>query len=404
MVMYLAVCGKSARILAEAGPDHGNRVRIKQLPSADDVESLLAESDAESYYFDAVVSSGTPVGESHADLLGRFREVWPEAACFVYDDRSPADDASAHYEFVERARGPDALLSAVEASVADRRQATYPLPTDERERLDALSNYDHDRIADENPLDDVTAAAARLLGADHAFAAFIDADWMTCVSTYNRTALPTNRCDSICTYTILDSEPLVVEDVTGHPRFGDNAALSTAGVRSYAGAQVTSPDGRTVGTLCVYGPDPRSFSERGLATLDRLAATASDLLATYWDAPARSVVEYTVGDCADVPPSTAVIEAVADIGGWDSVGMPQLLSEATEPDALDKLLSGPGDASVEFTFCDWVVTATSDGHITLRRDGDEGEPLAGDEACADSRQPLDVVLGDADRSESGGAQ
>jgi GAF domain-containing protein len=45
-------------------------------------------------------------------------------------------------------------------------------------------------------------------------------------------------------------------------------------VRCYAGIPLVTSTGHTLGTLCVIGSEPRSFSEADLDTLRSLAKTA----------------------------------------------------------------------------------------------------------------------------------
>lgn len=80
------------------------------------------------------------------------------------------------------------------------------------------------------------------------------------------------REDSFCTYTILSSDLLVVEDASRDPRFADNALVrGDAHARFYAGAALFDREGRALGTLCVVDTHPRTLTAEQKALLRDLA-------------------------------------------------------------------------------------------------------------------------------------
>lgn len=74
-------------------------------------------------------------------------------------------------------------------------------------------------------------------------------------------------------------------------------------------------------------------------------------------------------DWADVAPSTAVVEAVADVVGREPETLPTLY-DVVETDGLDELLrSGDPELdgpSVTFWYADTLVTVYSDGVVVVR--------------------------------------
>ncbi len=67
---------------------------------------------------------------------------------------------------------------------------------------------------------------------------------------------------------------MVIPDTLLDVRFADTPAVTEYGVRFYAGAPLTMPDGTRVGTLCVMDAQPRVFSDEDLALLGDLARWA----------------------------------------------------------------------------------------------------------------------------------
>lgn len=81
---------------------------------------------------------------------------------------------------------------------------------------------------------------------------------------------------SFCANAVRSGEPFVVEDSTTHPLVKDNPLVHMDNILCYAGIPLVTSTGRTLGTLCVIGTEPRSFSEAELDTLRTLAKQAMD--------------------------------------------------------------------------------------------------------------------------------
>ncbi|HLM69099.1 MAG TPA: GAF domain-containing protein [Longimicrobium sp.] len=79
---------------------------------------------------------------------------------------------------------------------------------------------------------------------------------------------------SFCAHAVRSGEPFVVEDAATHPLVKDNPLVSLDNVRCYAGIPLVTSTGQTLGTLCVVGTEPRSFSEADLDALRELAKRA----------------------------------------------------------------------------------------------------------------------------------
>lgn len=79
---------------------------------------------------------------------------------------------------------------------------------------------------------------------------------------------------SFCANAVRSGEPFVVEDATTHPLVKDNPLVPMDNVRCYAGIPLVTSTGKTLGTLCVIGTQPRSFSEDEMEILRGLAQRA----------------------------------------------------------------------------------------------------------------------------------
>lgn len=79
---------------------------------------------------------------------------------------------------------------------------------------------------------------------------------------------------SFCANAVQSGEPFVVEDARTHPLTKDNPLVTFENLRCYAGIPLVTSGGHTLGTLCVIGNEPRSFTGAELDLLRGLAKKA----------------------------------------------------------------------------------------------------------------------------------
>jgi hypothetical protein len=64
-------------------------------------------------------------------------------------------------------------------------------------------------------------------------------------------------------------------------------------------------------------------------------------------------------------PSRAIVAAVADAEGWESIDDHEPLYERIDPDALDALIASMTDGRVTFSYQGYEVTVDADGRVRL---------------------------------------
>jgi len=250
---------------------------------ADSVESAL--NTVESTDVDCIVAE-YDLGDGTAfDLFTAARKRHPNLACVLFTDVGHGDidsssfrDTVADYLPKGVPNATDRLVDVVRNAVVNRTQVGFPIPPDEDERIDALSEYDVDELSAVDSFDRLSALIASHFDIVVAFVGLVDEAEEKFVACHGADWQTLNREDSICTYAILDEDVTVIEDVQADPRFEHNETLKQLDIRSYAGANLTAPDGTVIGELCLIDDTPREYTETELEDLRLFAEEVSEQL------------------------------------------------------------------------------------------------------------------------------
>lgn len=156
---------------------------------------------------------------------------------------------------------------------------SYPLPGNERARLQSLRDYDILDTPREEPFDGLARLVADRFEADIVLISLMDDDRQWFKSAYGMEADQTARECAFCNYTIVEEGLFVVEDALEDERFVDNALVTEEPhIRFYAGYPLSSKDNLPIGTLCVIDREPRDFSDEDGESLRNFATQAESLL------------------------------------------------------------------------------------------------------------------------------
>jgi GAF domain-containing protein len=77
---------------------------------------------------------------------------------------------------------------------------------------------------------------------------------------------------------MLQEDVMVVEDIAEDARFSENEHLENLGIVSYAGANMTAPNGQVIGQVCLIDFERREYDAVERAELQDFAETAMEIL------------------------------------------------------------------------------------------------------------------------------
>ena len=154
---------------------------------------------------------------------------------------------------------------------------------DETLRLQAIQQYEILDTPPDPSLDDITRLAANLCGTPVAAISIVDENRIWFKSRIGITQREIPRADSPCDATIRGDDVYEIPDALQHSQFSPlGIDLGATHERFYAGAPLTTPDGVSIGSLCVLDSVPRKLTEAqidGLRTLARQVVTRLELTA-----------------------------------------------------------------------------------------------------------------------------
>ncbi|GEM45833.1 sensor domain-containing diguanylate cyclase [Deinococcus cellulosilyticus] len=160
----------------------------------------------------------------------------------------------------------------------------------EQHRLEKLHSYSILDTPREEDYDQMVDDLAFMVGADGAYLSFMDEErqWFKATVGFQMTELP--RAQALCGATLLTHTPLMVFDTTQEDRLRPSPLLDQAGVRSFLAVPVSTPEGLSIGTLCVFSREVRIWTVRDTEILRRYASRTLQLLERRLVPAARSTL------------------------------------------------------------------------------------------------------------------
>jgi GAF domain-containing protein len=251
--------------------------------SATSVSAARERLEAERY--DCVVTGYALADGTGMDVVGAVREERPQTPVVLFTDVPPGDVDTESFEeviveYLDRGL-PDAedrLGFVVDDLITHSVQVGFMTPDDERDRLEALASYDVDELPIEESFSRLTDLIASHFGVSVAFVGLLEKGEENFLACTGADWDSMTRERTICTHSMLQEDVMVVEDIRADDRFNENRALENLGIVSYAGANMTTPDGHVIGQVCLIDREPRRYSASERAELQQFAETAMEIL------------------------------------------------------------------------------------------------------------------------------
>lgn len=148
-----------------------------------------------------------------------------------------------------------------------------PKPADEKERVASLHKLNILDTPLEHRFESITRMVCMMLNVPVSAFTLIDAERQWFKSIQGLHATENTLPESMCAYTILEDEVMVVPDTKKDDRFSDNPMINgeNADISFYAGCPVRAPDGRKIGSLCAIDMKPRDIPPEHIHILRDLA-------------------------------------------------------------------------------------------------------------------------------------
>lgn len=213
------------------------------------------------------------------------RESDPNAACIIYTDVDHSEidtetftDTIAECLLKGSRNVEDRLVDTVRNAVYNRTQVGFPLPDDEDERLAALAEYDLDELGAVETFERLSELIGSHFDISVAFVGLVHESEERFIACHGADWERMDRDESVCTYALLEDDVTVIEDVQDDPHFEHNEMLDRWDIRSYVGANITTPDGTVLGQLCLTDDEPRTYAAEDLEDLELFAEEISEQL------------------------------------------------------------------------------------------------------------------------------
>ncbi|HVG42093.1 MAG TPA: GAF domain-containing protein [Chitinophagaceae bacterium] len=154
------------------------------------------------------------------------------------------------------------------------------IPDDDEKRVQALNSYNILHTLPEGFFNNLANIVAQCFDTPIALISLVDKEEVFFKANVGMSGTDyVKRGVSLCSLAILDTEPTIFEDTLKEPCLLANPLVAGEfGLRFYAGAPITTPDGYNIGTICVVDKQPRTFTELDQDLLRRFAVSVMEAI------------------------------------------------------------------------------------------------------------------------------
>jgi diguanylate cyclase (GGDEF)-like protein/PAS domain S-box-containing protein len=227
---------------------------------------------------------------------------------------------------------------------------SFPIPNNERERLEALADFNLMDTPPGQEFDRLAELGSRLFNVPTVLISLIAEDKQFFKARVGFDPCETSREISFCTYAIMQDDILVVPDALADFRFHRNPlVVGPPFIRFYAGKPLVTTAGARIGTVCLIDSQPREmFTAEDRKNLTDLAALVMDRMEMRRLDFARTISQARFENIAATSPDAIICtndrervtfwnKAAEKLFGYTADEMSRLRSDVIIPDSWRKI-------------------------------------------------------------------
>ncbi len=153
----------------------------------------------------------------------------------------------------------------------------FPIPTNEIQRISRLREYDLLGLGKDPEFDIFAQSATLITGCAASLIAIMEDDIQRIQSCIGLELDTVDRQQTVCQYTIMSKEPLVIPDTRKDPRTSSNSIIKQGGILFYAGVPIVDEGDIVLGTICVIDYKTNNLTKEQIHSLQLLAKAVSQL-------------------------------------------------------------------------------------------------------------------------------
>ncbi|WP_312900630.1 response regulator [Chryseobacterium taichungense] len=154
----------------------------------------------------------------------------------------------------------------------------YPIPYNEEGRLKKLEFFDLLNLGKDPQLDVFAETACLITDCPSSLISIMERDTQRVQSCIGLSIDSIERENTLCQYSIANSEIVVINDTLQDERSSDNPIILEGGIRFYAGVPLIDDEGFALGTICVIDFKPKTITDNQISALKKLGEIVTKLL------------------------------------------------------------------------------------------------------------------------------
>lgn len=155
---------------------------------------------------------------------------------------------------------------------------TYPVPHNENRRLESLRLHELFDLAKDPELDIFAEAACLITDCPVAIIGVMEAEHQRIQSCVGMAVDFVPRRETVCQYTIMSNDVLIIEDTFADDRTASNRMIIDGNIRFYAGVPLADENGLVLATICVVDFVPKALSDKQIQSLKNLGKAVTKTL------------------------------------------------------------------------------------------------------------------------------